>query len=558
MILSIGDFLDFFYLRVVLVVVNKLMRRHVLFLLAAILTVVCSCKKEPQEPKEIPIQKITINNGEDIIVEEYSEAELIATIEPANATESINWAISDGKIFYFAEEDGLRAVIHAVYMAQVKDFTAQIWAVSEGGVMSNVITATNHPHKDELTSLTLQYAQTSVKQGGSTYIGVMKYDPVVSFLEMGDIVWTSDDPSKVQIEAVDEKTAKVTASPGTAGSRVDIHATCGKATYKCTIVVISDVVEVTGLTVNSTRASILEDETATFTVTVQPSDATDKSVAWTLSNNGIVTKQAYSYTSCTVKGLKPGTSTLTATTNNGKTATFKITVLQDPVPTDAVDLGYRINDRAVYWSTKNVGAKYDVEIGDYFAWGDPDVYYMSVRPLSFKTGKEGGYSDKNYKYYDKDGRITKYCNKASMSSSGKADGNLLLEKNDDPAAKILGGRWRSPSLADQVWLLTHCTWKETTRNSIPGYIVTSTVEGFEGNSMFLPYTGYIANDEVVADGTIEYFNGEYKKIGTYQTSHLDLTDPTKRAVLVFFMGDIETRYYSRSIGCVIRPVSSRQ
>lgn len=526
--------------------------------MAAILTVVCSCKKEPQEPKEIPIQKITINNGEDIIVEEYSEAELTAVIEPSNATESIHWAISNGKIFYFAEEDGLRAVIHALYMAQVKDFETQIWAVSDGGVMSNVITATNHPHKDELKSLTLQYEQTSVKQGGSTFIEVMKYEPTVSFLEMGDIVWTSDDPGKVQIEAVDEKTAKVTASPGTAGARVNIHATCGKATYRCTIVVISDVIEVTGLTVSSTRASIYEDGTYTFNCTVQPSDATDKSVSWTLSGNGIVTKQAYSHTSCTVKGLRPGTVTLTATTNNGKKATLQVNVIQDPIPEDAVDLGYRINDRAVYWSTKNLGAKYDVETGDYFAWGDPEPYYMSVRPLSFKSGKEGGYSDKNYKYYDKDGKITKYCNKASMSASGKADGNLILEKGDDPACKILSGRWRSPTLADQAWLTSHCTWKETTRNSIPGYIVTSTVEGFEGNSIFLPYTGYIANDEVVADGTVEFFNGEYKKIGTYQTSSLDLTDPTKRSVLSFFHGEIKTLYYSRSIGCAIRPVSSRQ
>lgn len=536
------------------------MKRHFIFIVWALFAIVCSCKKE-KEPKFIPIQKITINNGEDLVVEEYSEATITAVIEPANATESIQWAVSNGKIFYFASQEGLSAVIHALYMVEVKDFTAQVWAVSEGNVMSNVITATNHPHKDEIKSLILEYAQKPIKQGSSTFIGVKSYEPIIGFFEMGDIVWTSDDPSIIQIEAVDEKTAKVTAAPNTKGSRVDIHATCGKATYRCTMVVVDDVVEATGVKLDKSSVDLYEDGTVSFMCTVSPSGATDKSVSWHLSKPGIVTIQSYSSTHCTIQALKPGTVELSVTTATGKVDVATVNVIQDPVPSGAVDLGYRICDRAVYWSTKNLGANYDVDMGDYYAWGDPEPYYMSKRPFSFKTGKEGGYTDKNYKYYKTEGDnvlITKYVNKASESYSGKADGNIILEKKDDPASVILGGYWRSPSLGDISWLLSNCRWEDIKRSGIPGYLVTSTVKGFEGQSIFLPYTGYMVGTECVADGTVEYFNGEYKKIGTYQTSTLNLLDPKTRAVVSFFHGDIETRYYSRAFGCAIRPVCSRQ
>ena len=81
-----------------------------------------------------------------------------------------------------------------------------------------------------------------------------------------------------------------------------------------------DKIEITGISLNKTTATITEGETATLTATVIPSNATDQTITWTTSDstvaivdNGVVT------------AVKAGTATITATAG-GHSASCVVTV----------------------------------------------------------------------------------------------------------------------------------------------------------------------------------------------------------------------------------------
>lgn len=66
------------------------------------------------------------------------------------------------------------------------------------------------------------------------------------------------------------------------------------------------------------------------------------------------------------------------------------------------------------------------------------------------------------------------------------DDKSILEPSDDAATIKCGPSWRTPT--DEEWseLWTLCDWQWTSINGKPGYLVTGT----NGNSIFLPVTGY--------------------------------------------------------------------
>ena len=127
------------------------------------------------------------------------------------------------------------------------------------------------------------------------------------------------------------------------------------------------------------------------------------------------------------------------------------------------------------WAVMNVGASRPEEYGNYYAWGE-------ISPKS-------DYDWSTYKYGISSSSLTKYV---TSSNYGVVDERTSLEENDDVASVIWGGSWRIPSDADWIWLILNCTWKWTTSyngTEVSGYIITSNVSGYIGNSFFLPASG---------------------------------------------------------------------
>ena len=139
-----------------------------------------------------------------------------------------------------------------------------------------------------------------------------------------------------------------------------------------------------------------------------------------------------------------------------------------------VDLGL-----SVMWATCNVGANIPEESGGYYAWGETE------------TKEE--YSKEN----------SKTCGKKMTDISGNAQ--------YDAATANWGGIWRMPTRTEKIELYAKCNWEEVFLNDVKGYKVT----GPNGNSIFIPKTGYISGRYVQGRNilfwtstTDDYFNGD--------------------------------------------------
>jgi hypothetical protein len=137
------------------------------------------------------------------------------------------------------------------------------------------------------------------------------------------------------------------------------------------------------------------------------------------------------------------------------------------------------------WATCNVGADTPQDYGDYFAWGETETYYSSLSPLTWKEGKTAGYAWGSYS-----------LGNGSTFSKYNGTDYTTLQPEDDAASVNMGGMWRTPT--KEEWLAlrntSNFTWTwETNYNGSgrKGYLVTSKVTGYAGNSIFLPAGGYL-------------------------------------------------------------------
>ena len=201
----------------------------------------------------------------------------------------------------------------------------------------------------------------------------------------------------------------------------------------------------------------------------------------------------------------------------------EFTTLEPETPANGheyVDLGL-----SVKWATMNVGATSPEEYGDYFAWGE--------------TKPKSDYNWGTYKWCDGDyNNMTKYC---ISSDFGIVDNKTKLEPEDDAATVNWGGAWRMPTKEEQVELITECNWTLDTMNGVDGYTVT----GPNGNSIFLPISGYFSDTNVEDIG----YNG------TYWSSELKSDYSSQAYVIdIYNDGDISLFTNSRYYGLSIRPV----
>lgn len=216
-------------------------------------------------------------------------------------------------------------------------------------------------------------------------------------------------------------------------------------------------------------------------------------------------------------------------------------VIPPPMP-DAVDLGL-----SVKWASFNLGASAPEEYGDYYAWGIIEPYYISLDPLTWRTGKTG-YNWASYNWCNGDyNKLTKYCpsNKTDYwDGTGTPDGKTVLDPEDDAAHVNLGGSWRMPTAAEWTELMENCTWTWTTQNGVNGYLVTAT----NGNSIFLPAAGRLNKTDLGVVGSFGY----------YSSSSLDTDEPFSKWSVSFYSSNINCFSSSRYIGHSIRPVCPKE
>lgn len=136
-----------------------------------------------------------------------------------------------------------------------------------------------------------------------------------------NVTWSSSAP---EVAAVDEN-GKVTAL--TAGSAtITVTTADGSKTAVCTVTVeggSTPIVNVESVSLNKTSLELEAGDSEQLTATVEPENATNKSVTWTSNNDSVATVD----NNGTVTAHKAGTATITVTTmDGGNTATCALTV----------------------------------------------------------------------------------------------------------------------------------------------------------------------------------------------------------------------------------------
>ena len=278
---------------------------------------------------EVVVNKVNMIVNEQKIVLSQNNANLnvggtvyiTANVKPDNATyRGITWSSSDSSVASVSNGliVGKKAGTAVVTVTSVnRKITAQV------NVKVNNV---------EVDSIKLNNSSYSMHVG-DTKVLVATVSP--SEATNKTVIWTSSDTSIATVNS----TGVVT---GVKAGTVTITAASNngkKAT--CTVSVAPKIIDVTSVSLNKTSASIMVGATVSLTATVSPSEATNKTVIWTSSDTSIATVNSTGV----VTGVKAGTVTITAASNNGKKATCTVIVINNtkaPIDKSNIQSGYSL------------------------------------------------------------------------------------------------------------------------------------------------------------------------------------------------------------------------
>ncbi|MCQ2051810.1 MAG: hypothetical protein MJY74_06370 [Bacteroidaceae bacterium] len=191
-----------------------------------------------------------------------------------------------------------------------------------------------------------------------------------------------------------------------------------------------------------------------------------------------------------------------------------------------VDLGL-----SVKWAKVNVGSSTISGYGDYYAWGE-------VSPKDCYTAE-------NYKWYDNENHITKYCSNPRYQY---ADSLTQLLPEDDVAALEWGHGWRMPTYDELMELIKNCEWTFSSIDGVKGYMARSRLLGYENAWIFFPAAGFCD-----ADDSYPGYEGYY-----WTSTNCGGSNSIQSDALTFNPSMITTIGYgdgmARIVGASIRPV----
>ena len=166
-----------------------------------------------------------------------------------------------------------------------------------------------------VTGITLNKTSLTLTEGGSE---TLQATIQPSNATNKTITWSSSNTSVATVDSAGKVTA---VKAGTA--TITATSNNGKK-VNCTVTVNAKTVAVTGITLNKTSVTLNVGGSETLQATIQPSNATNKTVTWSSSNTSVATVDSAGK----VTAVKAGTATITATSNNSKKASCTVTVVE--------------------------------------------------------------------------------------------------------------------------------------------------------------------------------------------------------------------------------------
>ena len=259
--------------------------------------------------ENVPVTSVTLDRGS-AVMEEAQSMTLVATISPADATDkNVKWRSSSPTVASVDENGTVRALTEG----------ETVVTASAGGQSATCVITVVKKYVPVI-SVTLDRNSVTLEKGQSTTLVA-----TVSPADATDktVTWTNSDDTVISLAG-----GKVTAlKEGTS----TVTAVAGDKSASCVVTVAKTVVPVTSVTLDKTSVTLDKGKSMKLVATVNPSDATDKTVTWSSSDVSVASVDQDG----TVRAVKGGTATITAKAGE-KSATCRVTVVT-PVTSVSLD-----------------------------------------------------------------------------------------------------------------------------------------------------------------------------------------------------------------------------
>ena len=287
---------------------------------------------ETQTPV-VEVESVSLNKSEMTLTEGESET-LAATVTPENAeNKSIIWSSNNEAV---ATVDANGTVIAK------RAGTAVITATSTNGKSAGC-TVTVEKKQIPVTEVRLSESTVGIVEG-STYKLTATVLPE-NTTDSKNVSWSSNNEAVATVDANGNVTAK------RAGTAVITATSTNGKTAGCTVTVSKKEIPITEVRLNKSTETLTEGETTTLTATVLPENTTyGKSVKWSSSNVAVATVDLMGK----VTAKSAGTAIITATSENGKTASCTVTVNKKDTYTGLRD----VDGNWMYFENGNVNSDY--------------------------------------------------------------------------------------------------------------------------------------------------------------------------------------------------------
>lgn len=262
----------------------------------------------------IPVTGVTLDRAS-MTVAEGSGSALTATLSPADATnKNVTWS---------KQNDNINITPNGL--------TCGVIGVTEGS--SRVTVTAQDGNWTDTCDITIEEAAvpvTGVSINPSTVDLLVPYGRGVNAVitptnaTIQGVSWASSNPAIATVEDEGNLSAFITAV-AEGSTTITVTTDDGGFTGTCNVSVEIAVIPVTGVTLDQPTLNMSIGEQITLTATIAPSDASDRSVGWAKTGDGIAIIP--SGLTCEVEAIEDGTGTVVVTTNDGNfTATSNYTV----------------------------------------------------------------------------------------------------------------------------------------------------------------------------------------------------------------------------------------
>jgi uncharacterized protein YjdB len=263
----------------------------------------------------ILVSGITLNNSQ-INLQTTQTSQLVATIEPSNATnKTLSWSSSNSSVASVSSSGlvtGLTVGSTFITVASTDGSNRTATCAVTVIIPVSGITLNN-------SQINLQTTQTSQL--------VAAVEP--SNATNKTLLWSSSNSSIASVSSSGLVTGL------TVGSTViTVASTDGSnRTATCAVTVTLLIIPVSGITLNNSQINLQTTQTSQLVATVSPSNATNKTLSWSSSNSSIASVSS----SGLVTGLTAGSTVITVVSTDGsnRTATCAVTVI---IPVSGITL----------------------------------------------------------------------------------------------------------------------------------------------------------------------------------------------------------------------------